>query len=52
MQRDRSLAKFWLARVELASSTRFAAQGLRRIAAIIERRREELLEAWHGWCEQ
>ena len=52
VQRDRSLAKSWLARVQLASSTRFPAHELRRIGAIIERRREESLEAWHGWFEQ
>ena len=52
VQRDRSLAKFWLAPVELENSTRFSARELRRIRAIIEERREAFLEAWHGWFDE
>ena len=52
VQRDRSLAKFWLAPVQLASSTRFSAHELRRIGALVEQRREEFLEAWHGWFDE
>ncbi len=49
VQRDRSLAKFWLDPVLLAGSRRFPAYELRRIKAIIDARGEEFLEAWHGW---
>jgi len=49
VQRDRSLAKFWLEPVGLAASRRFPPHELVRIRAIIDRRRQEFLEAWHGW---
>jgi len=52
VQRDRSLAKFWLDPVQLASSTRFSAHELRRISATSEQSREEFLEAWHGWFDE
>ena len=52
VQRDRGLAKFWLAPVQLAGSTRFSAHELRGIGATIEQRREEFLEAWHGWFDE
>ncbi|HEY3381816.1 MAG TPA: DUF4160 domain-containing protein [Vicinamibacterales bacterium] len=42
-----SLAKFWLAPVELAASTGFASQELTRLRALVVEHREELVEAWH-----
>ena len=51
VQRDRSLAKFWLDPVRLAGSRRFPAYELRRIRAIIDVRREKFLEAWYGWFD-
>ncbi len=42
-----SLAKFWLAPLELASSTGFTSQELTRVRALVAEHREELLEAWH-----
>ncbi|MCL4207958.1 MAG: DUF4160 domain-containing protein [Pirellulaceae bacterium] len=52
VQRDRGLAKFWLAPLGLASSTNFSAHELRRIRMIIERRTEEFLEVWHDWFDE
>jgi hypothetical protein len=47
IQRDRMLAKFWLAPVVLASSTRFPAKELKRLEAMVTENREILLEAWN-----
>ena len=49
VQRDRSLAKFWLSPVALASTSGFSAVELRRIQRIVEERRDEFEEAWHGF---
>ncbi len=49
VQRDRSLAKFWLSPVALASNSGFSAVELRRIQRIVEERRNEFEEAWHGF---
>ena len=49
VQRDRSLAKFWLDPVALAKSKRFAAHELAEIEAIVRARRGEFLEAWNGF---
>lgn len=46
VQRDRSLAKFWLAPVVLASSAGFASRELRRLHAIVEANRGRFEEAW------
>lgn len=46
VQRDRSLAKFWLNPVVLASSSGFAAHEIRRIQRLVEEHREQLEEAW------
>lgn len=47
IQSERSLAKFWLQPVVLASSTGFAAQELTKLHSLV--REHELLfkEAWH-----
>lgn len=47
VQRDRSLAKFWLEPLALASSTDFASHELRRIEDIVAENRERFVEAWH-----
>jgi hypothetical protein len=47
IRRDRMLAKFWLTPVVLASSTRFPAEELKRLEAMVTENREILLEAWN-----
>ena len=49
VQRDRQLAKFWLAPVALAGSTGFAAKELTQVQAIVEERRKAFAEAWHDY---
>jgi hypothetical protein len=46
VQRDRAVAKFWLAPVALESSSGFSPRELRRIERLVAARREELQEAW------
>jgi hypothetical protein len=48
-QRARGVAKFWLDPVALAKSTRFEAHELTRVEKIVRERRDEFLEAWHGF---
>jgi hypothetical protein len=47
IRRDRMLAKFWLTPVVLASSTRFPAEELKRLEAMVTENRKILLEAWN-----
>jgi hypothetical protein len=47
IQRDRMLAKFWLAPVALAGSTRFPPKELKKLEAMVIENRETLLEAWN-----
>ena len=49
VQRDRSLAKFWLQSVSLASSTGFAAHELTAIEDIVIRKQSEYLEKWYAY---
>ena len=49
VQRDRSLAKFWLRPVALASSSEFRGPELREIERLIAINADELLEAWHDF---
>jgi hypothetical protein len=51
VQRDLALAKFWLAPVALASSTRFGGHELRRIERIVNERAEQLREAWNDFFQ-
>jgi hypothetical protein len=46
VQRDRSLAKFWLRPVALASASGFAGHELRRIHRLVEERCDQFEEAW------
>ncbi|MBI4526789.1 MAG: DUF4160 domain-containing protein [Deltaproteobacteria bacterium] len=48
VDRDEFSAKFWLQPLALARNFGFSPRELRRIIALIEENREELLEAWHG----
>jgi hypothetical protein len=43
------IAKFWLDPVALAKNRRFRQPELRRIRRLVRERRQELLEAWHGY---
>jgi len=50
VQRERALAKFWLApAVSLAASTRFRGVELRRIERIVRDNQDPLLKAWHDF---
>ena len=49
VQRDRDVAKFWLAPVALASASRFSAVELRQLQRLVEERREEFEEARNGF---
>jgi len=46
IQRDDSLAKFWLKPVALASSTRFSAKELRKLETLVEENRKQFIEVW------
>ncbi|WP_447974208.1 DUF4160 domain-containing protein [Nitrospira sp. Kam-Ns4a] len=48
VDRDDRSAKFWLRPVALARNVGFSPRELRRVRALIEAHREQLLEAWHG----
>ena len=49
VRRGGAEAKFWLGPpADLARSAGFDARSLRRLAAIVDDRRTEILEAWHG----
>ncbi len=47
VERDANTAKFWLEPVRVASSSGFRPVELRRLRAMIEQLKEELLEGWH-----
>jgi len=49
VDRDDLSAKFWLQPVALARNFGFPAHELRRIRALIEEHRANLLEAWNGY---
>jgi hypothetical protein len=48
VDRERFSAKFWLDPVALAANRGFAAHELNEIERLVEARRRELKEAWHG----
>ena len=50
VRRERSLCKFWLAPVVLATNDGFSAVELNRIRGIIVKNRDQIMEAWHGHC--
>jgi len=47
IQRDRSLAKFWLRPVALASSVGFSSQELRRLQELVVKNADHFEEAWN-----
>lgn len=49
VERDTSVAKFWLLPVRLQESGGFSAVELRRIAAIINSNTDTLLSAWNDY---
>ena len=49
VDRDDATAKFWLDPLLLARSRGFPASELTRIRRMLEPRRLDLMEAWHGW---
>ena len=50
VRRDRQTCKFWLDPVILESNNGFRPHELRKIARIIERRHDELMEVWDEHC--
>jgi hypothetical protein len=51
VQRDRSLAKFWLRPVALASSSGFAAHELRRVQRLVDEHTEQFEESWREFFD-
>lgn len=49
VEREDSVAKFWLDPVRLHASGGFGRVELRRIRSIIEGNQQHLLEAWHDY---
>jgi hypothetical protein len=47
IQRDRSLAKFWLEPIALASAQDFTARELRYLERLVTENQRPWLEAWH-----
>jgi hypothetical protein len=51
VERDDSVAKFWLDPVRLQRVAGFGAPELRRVQRLIEERQMELLEAWRDYFD-
>lgn len=49
IQRERCLAKFWLAPVSLGRSSGFAAVELAKLNGVVEAHAPFLLESWHEY---
>jgi hypothetical protein len=49
VQRDRQIAKFWLAPVAMARNHGFAGHELNRIVRLVAKYEQNLLEAWHEY---
>jgi len=49
VKRDLCIAKFWLDPIALAKNRGFAKHELNRIARLVDRHRQTLLEAWHDY---
>jgi len=49
VQRERSLAKFWLKPVSLAGSKGFAAQELNKLLGLVEANQQTFMEAWNDF---
>jgi hypothetical protein len=51
VQRERSVAKFWLEPVALVTNRGFRAYELRRITQLVVQHQATLLEAWHDYFD-
>ncbi len=49
VQRDRQIAKFWLEPAALANNHGFAGHELNRVAHLVAKHEQYLLEAWHEY---
>jgi Domain of unknown function (DUF4160) len=49
VQRERSVAKFWLEPVALVTNRGFRAHEMRRITRLVMQPQATLLEAWHDY---
>ncbi|MBL4681507.1 MAG: DUF4160 domain-containing protein [Pseudomonadales bacterium] len=49
VQRDSSLAKYWLNPVSLANSTRFSAKEIRDMRKLVEEQQSKFMEAWNEY---
>jgi hypothetical protein len=49
VQRERSVAKFWLAPVALVTNRGFRAHEMRRIMRLVVQHQTTRLEAWHDY---
>lgn len=47
VQRERMLAKFWLAPVSVAGSSRFSAQEINKLLGLVEANQQLFVEAWN-----
>ena len=52
VKRDRKLAKFWLAPIQMAYNYRFNQTELKRIAAIVRKHEAALSKAWHEYFKR
>lgn len=49
IERDRSVAKFWLSPISLSKSTRFSPREIRKMQELVEEHRDTILEAWNEY---
>lgn len=49
VERDRQIAKFWLAPVSLTKNRGFSEDELRRIVRLVVKHQATFLEAWHEY---
>lgn len=49
VKRERRIAKFWLAHVSLAKNRGFKEHEVNKIARLVVKHQERLLEAWHDY---
>jgi len=49
VKRDRQIAKFWLDPVSLVKNRGFRKHELNKIARLVVKHQEKLLEAWHDY---
>ncbi len=49
VKRDRQIAKFWLNPVSLAKNRGFKKHELNRLAGLVEKNQQKLVEAWYEY---